>query len=69
MSTTDGDALVLRVIMELETRQETSQAPNVGSSLSLSYNGVRVVVVAAVLVPFATVAVVLRSYCAFMRGS
>lgn len=53
--------------MELKRRQETLQAPNVGRSLSLSSNGVRVVIVAAVFVPFATIAVVLRFYARFLK--
>ena len=53
--------------MELGTRQENSQALNSEPSLSLNYNGVRVVVVVAVFVPLATIAVVLRFYARFLK--
>ena len=53
--------------MELGSRQETSQTPNVGPSLPLNHNGVRVVVVVAVFVPLATIAVALRFYARFLK--
>ena len=43
------------------------ESENVSPSLSLNYNGVRVVVVVALFVPLATIAVILRFYARFLK--